>query len=80
MKPTYVLSLPYIYICRCGPCRGYTPILVSTYKAVQAAGKAFEVVLIGSDRTKADFEKYHKEMPWLALPFDNRYVSNIRNS
>lgn len=31
------------------------------------------MVLIGSDRSKGDFEKYHKEMPWLALPFEDRY-------
>ncbi|CAM9984471.1 unnamed protein product, partial [Sphacelaria rigidula] len=56
----------------CGPCRGFTPQLVNTYNALQAAGKPFEVVLIGSDRNKDDFEKYHKKMPWLALPFEAR--------
>ena len=59
---------------RCGPCRGFTPQLVSTYDAVRAAGKAFEIVLIGSDRSEAEFLKYHKDMPWLALPFQDRWV------
>lgn len=61
-----------LFICRCGPCRGFTPQLVKTYNALQAAGKAFEVVLIGSDKTKEAFEKYHKKMPWLAIPFEDR--------
>lgn len=56
----------------CGPCRGFTPDLVKTYKAVRAAGKQFEVVLIGSDRNERDFLEYHKGMPWLALPFPDR--------
>lgn len=45
---------------------------MKTYNAVRAAGKEFEVVLIGSDRTEGDFLRYHKEMPWLALPFPDR--------
>ncbi|CAN0426744.1 unnamed protein product [Laminaria digitata] len=57
----------------CGPCRGFTPQLVRTYNAVRAAGKSFEIVLIGSDRSQAEFAKYHKDMPWLALPFQDRY-------
>ncbi|CAM9377780.1 unnamed protein product [Ectocarpus sp. 4 AP-2014] len=56
----------------CGPCRGFTPQLVKAYNAVRAAGKEFEVVLIGSDRKEDDFLRYHKEMPWLALPFPDR--------
>lgn len=47
---------------------------MKTYNAVRAAGRAFEVVLVGSDRTEADFLKYHGEMPWLALPFEDRCV------
>ncbi|CAM9334577.1 unnamed protein product [Hapterophycus canaliculatus] len=56
----------------CGPCRGFTPQLIKTYKAARAAGKEFEVVLVGSDRNEPDFHKYHGEMPWLALPFPDR--------
>lgn len=60
--------------CRCGPCRGFTPQLIKTYNAARAAGREFEVVLIGSDRNEADFRKYHSQMPWLALPFPDRSV------
>lgn len=63
--------------CRCGPCRGFTPQLVKTYNSLRAAGKSFEIVLVGSDRTQADFLKYHGEMPWLALPFDDRWVVGV---
>ena len=58
--------------CRCGPCRGFTPQLIKTYDAVRAAGKEFEVVLIGSDRKLEEFARYHQKMPWLALPFEDR--------
>eukprot|EP00004_Rigifila_ramosa_P019573 TRINITY_DN49_c0_g1_i1.p2 TRINITY_DN49_c0_g1~~TRINITY_DN49_c0_g1_i1.p2 ORF type:complete len:428 (-),score=133.42 TRINITY_DN49_c0_g1_i1:57-1286(-) len=56
----------------CGPCRGFTPELVKTYKKIQAAGKPFEIVFVSSDRDEAAFKEYHGEMPWLALPFENR--------
>lgn len=62
---------------RCGPCRGFTPDLVKTYNAVRAAGKEFEVVLVGSDRNEADFLEYHKGMPWRALPFPDRSAMSL---
>ena len=55
----------------CPPCRGLTPKLAEAYKTI-AAHRSFEVVFISSDRDEAQFESYHKEMPWLALPFAER--------
>lgn len=49
---------------------------MKTYNAVRAAGKEFEVVLVGSDRNEEDFREYHRGMPWLALPFPDRYSSS----
>ncbi|KAL5018726.1 hypothetical protein ScPMuIL_004448 [Solemya velum] len=56
----------------CPPCRGFTPQLVEFYNTVKAAGKEFEIVFISSDRDTKSFEGYFKEMPWKALPFDDR--------
>merc|ERR1711920_567331 len=35
-------------------------------------GKSFETVFVSSDRDEAGFKEYYGEMPWLALPFDQR--------
>jgi len=55
----------------CPPCRGFTPKFAekwtNTYKA-----KGMKVVFVSSDRDQASFDEYYKEMPWLALPFENR--------
>lgn len=56
----------------CPPCRGFTPDLVKTYNHLQAAGKPFEIVFVSSDRDEAAFREYHAEMPWLAVPFNDR--------
>ena len=52
----------------CPPCRGFTPMLVSAYNAVQAANPGkFEIVFLSSDRDEAAFKEYFGEMPWLLL-------------
>jgi len=56
----------------CGPCRGFTPQLAECYKALQAAGRPFEIVFVSSDRDEAAFKEYHNSMPWLALPYQER--------
>jgi len=56
----------------CGPCRAFTPDLVSFYN--QNATKPIEVIFVSSDRSESDMKSYMKEasMPWLAA----RYKSN----
>lgn len=56
----------------CPPCRKFTPMLAEQYKALQAAGKAFEIIFVSSDKTQEDFNGYYGTMPWLALPFEDR--------
>jgi len=56
----------------CGPCRHFTPQLSKIYSEIKAAGHGMEIVFVSSDSDQASFESYHKEMPWLALPFEDR--------
>ncbi|XP_068748190.1 nucleoredoxin-like [Montipora capricornis] len=53
----------------CPPCRGFTPKLIDTYKALQQQEKNFEIVFLSSDRSEEAFNEYFKEMPWLAAPY-----------
>lgn len=57
----------------CGPCRQFTPDLVSFYDKMNARrGKQneFEIVWISRCRTVDDFGQYFTQMNWLALPPD----------
>jgi len=56
----------------CPPCRGFTPQLAEIYKSLQRAGKKFEVVYVSSDQDQASFDDYFSQMPWLALPYNQR--------
>ena len=42
------------------------------YNKVKENGSSFEIVFISSDPNEETFEEYFGEMPWLALPFNNR--------
>jgi len=51
----------------CGPCRRFTPELVSRYEVLKKMhGGLFEFALISSDRTRGDAVKYMEDyqMPW----------------
>jgi len=56
----------------CPPCRGFTPQLVKKYNKLREDGKKIEMVFISSDKDQSSFEEYHKEMPWLALSYEER--------
>jgi nucleoredoxin len=60
----------------CPPCKGFTPQLVKKYEEIKAAGKKFEIVFVSSDRDDGSFQEYFNEMPWLALPYDDRAAKN----
>jgi len=55
----------------CPPCLGFTPKLAEWYsKSLQAKG--LEIVFVSSDREEDAFQNYFGEMPWLALPYEDR--------
>jgi len=56
----------------CPPCRGFTPVLAKKYQEVVAAGHAFEVIFVSSDRDEASAASYFGEMPWKMLDFQDR--------
>merc|ERR1711865_348439 len=64
----------------CPPCRGFTPQLASIYQSLKSAGKKFEVVFVSSDQDQAGFDDYFSQMPWLALPYNQRERKNNLSS
>jgi len=53
----------------CGPCRSFTPQLVSFYNKLKEDGKKFEVIFVSADKDDKAFTSYFQEMPWLAIDF-----------
>jgi nucleoredoxin len=56
----------------CPPCRGFTPKLADWYKKVSPNLPDFEIIFVSSDRSEEDFKHYFGEMPWIALPYNDR--------
>ena len=58
---------------RCGPCRQFTPELVSFYERMnhrRGQKDKFEIIMISRCRDIDSHYKYFSKMPWLALPLD----------
>eukprot|EP00331_Platyophrya_macrostoma_P022797 CAMPEP_0176436614 /NCGR_PEP_ID=MMETSP0127-20121128/18080_1 /TAXON_ID=938130 /ORGANISM="Platyophrya macrostoma, Strain WH" /LENGTH=100 /DNA_ID=CAMNT_0017819981 /DNA_START=322 /DNA_END=624 /DNA_ORIENTATION=- len=47
-------------------------MLSKLYKDVNKNKKEIEIVFCSFDKSKPDFENYFKEMPWLAVSFDDQ--------
>ena len=46
------------------------PKLKKAYNKVKDQGKPFEVIFVSSDRAEQSFNEYLKDMPWLAIPYE----------
>lgn len=55
----------------CPPCRGFTPKLAEMYRDT-FKDKGLEIIFVSSDKDQRSFDSYFEEMPWVALPFDQR--------
>jgi len=64
----------------CPPCKGFTPVLADVHKKLQEAGKKFEIVFVSGDQSDDQFKSYFAEMPWVALPFDQKDINESLNS
>lgn len=66
----------------CGPCRGFTPLLIEFYNCIQeiAPLHGLKIVFVSSDRDEEQFQAYYGKMPFLALPFSQRALSQHAKS
>lgn len=58
----------------CPPCKKFTPILKDVYLKIKEKNNNFEIIFISSDKTEDNFKEYYKTMPWLAVPYEKRYI------
>jgi thiol-disulfide isomerase/thioredoxin len=54
----------------CPPCRRFTPKLAAHY--LEKKYKNVDVIFISSDKSESEFKEYLSEMPWSALPYQER--------
>ena len=63
----------------CGPCRRFTPMLVSLYMAWKARGVPYEVLFVPWDHGEEGYEEYatQAEMPWPMIRFGQQNVISM---
>ena len=61
----------------CGPCKVFTPKLVSMYQSVNSVGKQFEVVYVSADQSEEDFKDSYDQMPWLSVQYDEDLLETL---
>eukprot|EP00580_Thalassiosira_gravida_P016583 CAMPEP_0201663636 /NCGR_PEP_ID=MMETSP0494-20130426/5360_1 /ASSEMBLY_ACC=CAM_ASM_000839 /TAXON_ID=420259 /ORGANISM="Thalassiosira gravida, Strain GMp14c1" /LENGTH=1060 /DNA_ID=CAMNT_0048142267 /DNA_START=184 /DNA_END=3366 /DNA_ORIENTATION=+ len=66
----------------CGPCRGFTPLLIEFYNVLKkvAPSHGLELVFVSSDQDEGQFQQYYGKMPFAALPFSNRSLAQQAKS
>jgi len=62
----------------CPPCRKFTPVLTSSYTKLKESGKNFEIVFVSEDHDIESFTEYYAEMPWLAIPFGDPRIADLK--
>ncbi|KAM3333085.1 hypothetical protein ACQJBY_028288 [Aegilops geniculata] len=50
-------------------CEAFTPALAAAYGQLRERGAGFEVVFVSCDEDRPSFERFHRAMPWPAVPF-----------
>lgn len=63
----------------CPPCKHFTPVLSAMYDKLKSEGRNFEVVFVSSDRSIDSFGQYFKTMPWLAIPYDDARIRQLKS-
>ena len=64
----------YYSMHNCPPCREFTPLLASLYEELNEDSKVIEIIYFSGDKTEEEFQEYFGEMPWMALPRDQKQV------
>jgi nucleoredoxin len=59
------------------PCQTFLPLLRTAYETLQAKHKnnsiaKTEIIFVSLDQSEAEFDRYRKEVPFPALPFNDR--------
>lgn len=62
----------------CGPCRAFTPKLVTFVEMLSEEGIELPIVFGSSDRDEAAFQEYFSSMPWHAFPHGDARIEALK--
>ena len=62
----------------CPPCRQFTPELAKLYNQWNLNEKQVEIIFVSLDRDEKSYKEYFSEMPWLAIPFGDTRIGELK--
>jgi len=62
----------------CGPCRAFTPKLITFVEMLAEEGIELPVIFGSSDRDQASFASYYATMPWHAFPHTDKRIEALK--
>ena len=60
------------------PCQEFDPMLIDFYKKLNAKNKKIEIIYVNSDEDPGQFNNAISETPWLAIPFNDSRVMELK--
>lgn len=63
---------------QCNISKSFVPILKNFYEEVNLEDKKVEIIYVGFDKVKKDYENFTKAMPWLGLPFSDERIQGLK--
>ena len=64
----------------CPPCKTFTPQLAKLYNEWNSKEKQIEIIFVTSDRDEDSWREYFKSMPWLAVPFGDSRIADLKKA
>lgn len=63
---------------QCCVCKTFAPLLKAFYEEVNLEDKRMEIIYVGFDKVKKDYQAYTKTMPWIGLPFSDEKIPGLK--
>jgi len=63
----------------CGPCRAFTPKLITFVEMLAEENISLPVIFGSSDRDAAAFDDYFASMPWVAFPHGDKRIEALKS-
>ena len=60
------------------PCQEFDPMLVDFYRKINIVNKKLEIVYVNSDEDPNQFNSQLGKFPWLAIPFNDSRVMELK--
>lgn len=63
---------------QCNICKAFIATLKSFYEEVNLEDKKIEIIYVGLDKIKKEYENFTRTMPWIGLGFSDEKIQGLK--